>query len=130
MIRALIVVAFLSALSLADPTPVETLTTAFDKDENVLEVHTPKPIFELNPEAKQWIEEEEEAILSMIENPVETGKTLASKTINGIETAASGVETVASKGLYGLETVASGTFSGLKSIASKTIDILGNFLNK
>jgi len=119
MIRALIVVAFLSALSLADPTPVETLTTAFDKDENVLEVHTPKPIFELNPEAKQWIEEEEEAILSMIENPVETGKTLASKTINGIETAASG-----------LETVALGTFSGLKSIASKTIDILGNFLNK
>ena len=43
MIRALIVVTFLAALSLADPIPVETLTTAFDKDENVI-VEIPAPV--------------------------------------------------------------------------------------
>lgn len=120
-----------------DPIPLstvkpqaETTTTVNDEHETVQEVHTPKPLFELNPEVDQWIKEEEEAVLSAVENPTETGKAFASKTMNGLKMLTNGLETVATKAFYGLKTVASGALNGLQSIASTTMDILGNYLNK
>ena len=164
MFRALIVVFFMAALTLADPIqpqndqPVtfetiqpfempnslledpiplstvkpqaETTTTVNDEHETLQEVHTPKPLFELNPEVDQWFKEEEEAVLSAVENPIETGKAFASKTMNGLKMLTNGLETVATKAFYGLKTVASGALNGLQSIASTTMDILSNYLNR